>query len=159
MCSLLGDFNINLLNTGLSVDINLFYNTLTSHFFAPHILQPSRPISKTLIDNIIINSIEYKSTSGNITIQLSDHLIQFVLLEGFYTELIPKKLNIYERNFKNFNVREFDESLNSFNWDELLILGDNNPNLSMNQLLKNVNFLLDESAPYKKISKKNTNLK
>ena len=38
MCSLLGDFNINLLNAGFSDDISLFYNTLTSHFFAPHIL-------------------------------------------------------------------------------------------------------------------------
>ena len=158
-CSLIGDFNINLLNAGLSDDISLFYNTLTSHFFAPHILQPSRPISKTLIDNIIINSIEYKSTSGNITIQLSDHLIQFVLLEGFYKELIPKKINVYERNFKNFNKREFEESLNSLDWDDLLSLDSNNPNHALTQLLDNINYLLDESAPYKKLSKKDYKLK
>ena len=159
ICSLLGDFNINLLNNGLSNDTSLFFNTLSSHFFASHILQPSRPTSKTLIDNIFINSIEYKSTSGNITIQISDHLIQFVLLEGFYKELIPRNLNLYERNYKDFNEREFSESLNIMNWDKLLCFNANDANLSLNQLYTNINYLLDESAPYKKLTKKDYKLK
>ena len=159
LCSLVGDFNINLLNAGLADDISLFYNTLTSYFFAPFILQPSRPISGTLIDNIIINSIEFNSTSGNITIQISDHLIQFVLLEGFYKEIVPKKINIYERNFKNFNKREFEELLNSMNWDEIMCIRENDTNLSMENLIDTITYLLDETAPYKKISKKEYKLK
>ena len=54
--------------------------SLPSHLFAPYILQLIRPISKSLIDNILINSVEFPSHSG----KLSDHLFQFVILEGFF---------------------------------------------------------------------------
>ena len=47
------------------------------------ILQPTRVTkkSKTLIDNIFFNSLEFATISGNITHSISDHLIQFVILE------------------------------------------------------------------------------
>ena len=84
------------MKTDLREDSNEFYNTLSSQFFTPYILQPTRPISKTLIDNIFINTIEYSSYSGNLTIQLADHLFQFTLLEGFYKDINPRKISIYE---------------------------------------------------------------
>ena len=93
-CSLMGDFNIDFLKSDTNNNVNAFFNSVTSHFFAPCILQPTRPISKTLIDNIFINSVEYPSHSGNLTIQISDHLLQFVILEGFFKELVPQKINI-----------------------------------------------------------------
>ena len=68
---------------------------MTSYFVSPYILQPTRPTSKTLIDNIFINSLEYKSISGNLTILLSDHLFQFVILEGFFKETPINESNIY----------------------------------------------------------------
>ena len=71
-----------MLVSSLSFEVASFYNNVTSHFFAPYILKPTRPKSKTLIDNILINSVEYPSHSGNLTIQISDHLLQFVILEG-----------------------------------------------------------------------------
>ena len=158
-CSLMGDFNIDLLKTELLSDVNDFFNTLTSNFFAPHILQPTRPVSKTLIDNIFINTIDFNSFSGNLTIQLSDHLFQFVILEGFFRDLLPKQLNLRERNFKHFNEREFVESINIANWDEILQLEKNDPNLSVENLYSYVEYLLDEFAPYKKVSKKENKLK
>ena len=99
-CSLMGDFNIVLLKTDTNDNVNAFYNNVTSHFFAPYILQPTGPKSKTLIDNILINSVEYPSHSGNLTIQISDHLLQFVILEGLFKELVPKKLT-----FLNVTIR------------------------------------------------------
>jgi len=83
-CALMGDFNIDLLKCSSNENINHYFTSLSSNFFAPYILQPSRPISKTLIDNIFMNTIEYESFSGNLTIQLADHLFQFVILEGFF---------------------------------------------------------------------------
>ena len=94
MCSLVGDFNIDLFKSNSNENINQFYNTLTLIFFAPYIMQPTRFAFQSLIDNIFINSIEYMSYSGNLTIQLSDHLLRFVLLEGFFKEVLPKKINI-----------------------------------------------------------------
>ena len=132
---------------------------MTSNFYSPFILQPTRPISKSLIDNIFLNTLEYKSTSGNITIQLSGHLFQFVILEGFFKDLPIPKLNIYQRNFKYFNEREFQETLNGINWDNILSLNASDPNLSMNNFYNQINILLDEVAPYKKLTKKERKLK
>ena len=113
---------------------------------------------KSLIDNIFLNTLEYNSISGNITIQLSDHF-QFVILEGFFKDLPIPKLNIYQRNFKYFNEREFKETLNGINWDNILSLNASDPNLSMNNFYNQINILLDEVAPYKKLTKKEIKLK
>ena len=159
LCTLMGDFNIDLLKIDIDEDSNSFYNIMTSHFFAPYILQPTRPISKTLIDNIFINSIEYPSFSGNLTIQLSDHLFQFTILEGFYKDIIPHKQNLFSRNFKNFNEREFNEILNNIDWNSILNIESNDPNKSIQNLYDYINHILDELAPYKKLTKREIKLK
>ena len=73
----MGDFNIDLIKKD-SIYINNFYNTMSSNFFTPYILQPIRPESKTLIDNIFLNTIDYPSFSGNLTVKPSDHLFPYV---------------------------------------------------------------------------------
>ena len=64
ICSIMGDFNVDLLKTNTLSDANQFFNTLSSNFFTPYILQPTRPISKTLI-GIFLNSIDFIAHSGN----------------------------------------------------------------------------------------------
>ena len=91
-----------------------------------------------------------KRQSGNLTIQISDHLFQFVILEGFYKELVPKKINLYERNFKNFDELGFEETLRNSDWYSILALERNDPNISMNNLYNHVSNLLDKTAPFKK---------
>ena len=114
------DFNIDLLKTVTNEESNAFFNNVTSHFFTPFILQPTRLKSMTLIDNIFLNSIEYPLFSGNLTVQLADHLFQFVILEGFYKDLTPKKSNVYERNFRNFSEQEFNDEMKNSNWNLIL---------------------------------------
>ena len=158
-CALMGDFNIDLLKVDSNEEANAYYNIVTSHFFIPFILQPTRLKSKTLIDNIFINSIEYPSYSGNLTIQLSDQLFQFVILQGFYKDLTPKKTNIYERNFRNFSEQEFNDEMKNTNWKTILKTDLNDPNLSLNNLHDYINKILDRYAPYKKLSKKEIKFK
>ena len=59
-CMLMGDFNINILNAEANINISEFYDNMSSHFFAPYILQPLRLTEnlKTLIDNIFLNSTD-----------------------------------------------------------------------------------------------------
>ena len=159
MCSLVGDFIIDLLKSDINENINQFYDTLTSIFFAPYIMQPSRFASQSIIDNILISSIEYMSYSVNLTIQTSHHLIQFVNLEGFFNEVLPKKINIYERNFKHFNEWKFEEALTNSDWDCKLSLDQNDSGLLMNNLYNNTIYLLDEFAPDRKLTKKEYELK
>ena len=60
---LMGDFNINLLNAETNTSISELHDNLSSDFFTPYILQPTRltKISKTLIDNIFLNSVEFET--------------------------------------------------------------------------------------------------
>ena len=73
--------------------------------------------------------------------------------------MVPKKLNLKERNFKHFNEREFVETINSIPWGEILQLESNDPNVPLENLYSYVDNLLDEFAPYKKVSKKEFKLK
>ena len=93
------------------------------------------------------------------TIQISDHLLQFTIIEGFFKELIPKKQNLYSRNLKNFNEREFIEILNNTDWDSIISIEDNDPNASMDNFYQQINYILDELAPYKKLNKREIKLK
>ena len=59
-CVLMGDFNVDLLKINSHSESNEFYNNLSSYFFTPYILEPTRLDSKTIIDNIFL-------THSNIT--------------------------------------------------------------------------------------------
>ena len=66
------------------------------YFFRRLVLQPTRVAdkSKTLMDNIFFNSLEFTTFSGNIMHSISDHLIQFVILEDFIIPKPPPKSNV-----------------------------------------------------------------
>ena len=56
---------------------------LNSYFFLPYILQPTRITerSATLIDNIFANSYSMDAISGNLVLDISDHLPQFLIVD------------------------------------------------------------------------------
>ena len=78
------DFNIDLLKVEQENNNNNFLDILGSSMFLPQIILPTRVCEKsqTLIDNIFINSCNYKCISGNLTVKISDHLIQFLIMEN-----------------------------------------------------------------------------
>ena len=153
-CVLMGDFNVDLLKVEINNDCNLFYNKLSSYFYSPFILQPTRLQSKSLIDNIFFNSLEYQSNSGNLLIEISDHLIQFLILEGFVKNKALPEFNLYKRDLSNFNEREFRELvINNLDWNEICALQHMDPNFSCKNFIDTFNFYLDEFAPYKKVTK------
>ena len=83
---LLSDFNSNLLNYNNHNPINEFLDFLVSNSFVPYILQPTRLTSqsKTLIDNIFSNIISPEVISGNLTLTISDHLPQFMIVPNVF---------------------------------------------------------------------------
>ena len=95
---------MNLLNINTDHNVSDFYNILSSNFFAPYILQPTKLTknSKTLIDNIFLNSIEFNTFSGNLTSQILDHLLQFLILKDFYHKTLINNNNAFERNYRFF---------------------------------------------------------
>ena len=96
---LLGDFNLDLLKIDDDTKIEDFYNIISSNLLAPHITIPTRVTltSKTLIDNIFSNNFDFSSLkSGNITVSISDHMPQFLI--------VPKSLNRICHKRKSINV-------------------------------------------------------
>ena len=154
-CALMGDFNVDLITSNGNNAASEFFNTLSSYFYTPFILQPTRLRSKTLIDNIFLNSLEYAATSGNILRELSDHLVQFLILEGFSKERSLPETNIFKRDMSKFCDREFEEVvINGLNWEEICMLRFNDSNVAFSSFNNTVNFHLDEMSPYKKVTLK-----
>ena len=82
--------------------------------------------SKTIIENIFFNSFEFTTLSGNITHSISDHLIQFVILEDFITPKPLPKTNLYKRNFDKFDNNKLKEDFGKIDWiNEILKNGIN----------------------------------
>ena len=95
---LIGDFNVNLLKIDEDSKSSNYFDTITSNLFVPHIIHPKRITSKskTLIDNIFSNRTNYKEgISGNITVSLSDHLAQFLIIPD-ECHHVEKKINTHE---------------------------------------------------------------
>ena len=99
----MGDFDINLLNYESHTQTEQFINSMSSYFFCPQILQPSRITdhSATLIDNIFFNSLNYNTISGNILSDLSDHLPNFLCINKISN--LPKNVKFFKRDFSKFD--------------------------------------------------------
>ena len=107
--ALLWDYNINLLNCDSDKNTCDFPELMLSFSFLPRIIKPTwiSLRSQTLIDNIFINEIHSNIAAGNITTDISDHLIQFAAIPGdWHTEISSQ--DIYRRNYKNPNSVRFN---------------------------------------------------
>ena len=127
-----------------------FYQTITCLTFCN--LQDQNP-TKTLIDNVFFNSDEYKSSSGNLLVEISDHLVQYLIIEDYLNKAKTPKKEIFKRDFKNFNERKFNEEvINKVNWEATCQIHLNDPNLSCKMFYDTLNFFLDKRAPYRKLT-------
>ena len=152
---LMGDFNVDLIKSSGDNASSKFYNTLSSYFFTPYILQPTRLRSKTLIDNIFYNSLEYHSFSGNLLYELSDHLIQFLILEGFVKERSLPETLMHRKDFDKFNEREFEEIvINGLDWEEICMIRIGSSSASFKSFHDTLNFYIDEMVPSKQVTLK-----
>ena len=119
----LDDFNFNLLNYDIRPPTNAFLDSLSSHYFLPHILQPSKvkSNSKILTDNTFSNMVVPNIISGNLTVSISDHLPQFLVAPNiFFNASYPNSKN-YEKDWSRFDQENFVLNYFSVNWDNLLL--------------------------------------
>ena len=99
LCTIMGDFNLDLLQIQSHAETDDFMNILGSSFFQPQILQPTRITdhSATLIDNIFFNSLEHFTISGNLAYDITDHLPNFLIFNKFNT--LPGNIKLYKRGY------------------------------------------------------------
>ena len=155
--TLLGDFNINLLNYDTDNYSAEFLDIITSNSLLPTITKPTRitPNSKTLIDNILINETFDDIISGNITTTISDHMAQFLIKTNPVISHTKSKATQYKRDFKQFDKENFLLDILSIDWNRHLLLNNKDVNYSMNTFCDIISSLLDRYAPYKKQTLKN----
>ena len=93
--------------------------------------------------------------SGNLLIEISDHLTQFLILQGFVKERGLPETNLFRRNFSNFNEREIKKEILNMNWINICKIDENDPNISWNNFFNSLTYQLDEYAILKSISNEN----
>ena len=138
---------------------HLFLNNLASNLFIPHIILPTRITnrSKTLIDNIFSNSLNYSYISGNITTSISDHLPQFLLIPDInIKDLLPKHHNLFKRDSTNFKKEDFildllDIGIQLFKLIKMIQISH------LTSSMKKINCIIDNHLPLKKSLKNNLN--
>ena len=89
---------------------------MTASGFLPQITQATRitETTMTIIDKIYTNTFIDNIYSGNLLLEIADHLPQFVCTEKKY---ISKTNNdMYKRDYKNWNEQSFLDNLSIQNW-------------------------------------------
>ena len=164
---LLGDFNIDLLKINDNNAVSNFIDLLSSHLYVPHIVQASRislnnpnhRLSETLIDNIYSNALNFADgISGNLMISISDHLAQFLIIPIDISKHSEKR-NWFKRDTKHFDKENFILDMFDINWDEIIEIDKNDPNLSFNAFESKLMELIDKYMPLKKLTKGEIKLK
>ena len=118
-CFILGDFNINLLNSHSNPIPQEFLEALLSNSFAPLIVKPTRltGLSATLIDNIFTN-VQPLPESGILLSDLTDHFPVFChmnIKNEHHTPSPREKVRIINDD----NLSLFKESLSNADWTEV----------------------------------------
>ena len=143
-----GDFNIDLLKYDTNKKYQEFYNLMTTCGYLPQILQPTRitETSSTIIDNIYTNNLNNDIISGNVLIQISDHLPQFSCINK---DISTDKTPYYKRNYSKFNEQSFLDDLSIQNWHN-----QQDPNMMFNNFAWRLESCINRHAPLKKLNKK-----
>ena len=139
---------------------NEFLDSLSSHMFLPHIVQPTRISTtyKTLIDNIFSYIHTPSSVSCNLTSSISDHLPQFLIVPDIFLNSSPSKSNIYERDWNNFDQENCILDYLAVDWTDIKS-EKKNIDFSFECFLKKFNLILDKYLPLKKLTKQKLKFK
>ena len=118
---LMGDYNINLMNSNSHTLTEEFLDQFISSSFIPVINKPTRITnhSATLIDNIFTNSFNSSHClKGIFYINISDHLLVFYIDD--YTSQSSENEYILKRFINASSIDIFKSKLHDVTFDELL---------------------------------------
>ena len=123
----MGDFNVDLLKSDTCNYAQNFLLSCHSYSLLPSIDKPSRIYndSATLIDNILVNTLDHQIHSGNIISDISDHFSQFCIIHSV------RNISKSTRGQKMRDFSKFSESKFM-----------NEEKLTGTQLFKNINVML-----------------
>ena len=123
---IMGDFNINLLNSDSHHPTGEFLEIMYSNMLFPLITRPTRVTanSATLIDNIFTNNYCSNdwSAQGIFVTDISDHYPVFHISGQSFTYVSDEYFTA--RVYNNINKQEFCTAMAEMDWQEVLDLSD-----------------------------------
>ena len=148
------ELNINLLNFDKNKEVNEFLDVLTSNWFTPQILGPTRFVEHnkpSLVDNIFVNFSDMHCTSGNIIEKITDHLPNFLLIESLNTQL-DSKVKTLKRDPQHFPPKKLINDFLALNLGEKL---ERTKDINQKYELfhKNLVEVIDQNAPLRPLTK------
>ena len=143
-CYILGDFNINLLNS--KNDTQTFVNQLFTNGFYPRIDRPRRVTehSATLIDNIFTNVHSADVVSGVWIADVADHLPIYVKLP-YKTEPVKSCKTFSRRIYSTDKMQNFKKEVSECDWEK--IVGNENINNKYNLFINKITDLHNKHFP------------
>jgi len=121
-CYIMGDFNLNLLNSDSHLGTGHFLDAMYAASFIPLIDKPTRltAYSSTLIDNIFCNGIPSELFSGILYTDVSDHLPIFsIKSDAFNTATDDQESAPYRNTKSERNNDAFRRALLDADWHEV----------------------------------------
>ena len=93
---------------------------MTTNFFEPHIVKPTRITNRTatLIDNIFLNFLDFHTVSGNLIYDLTDHLPNFLIINELHF-LPDSKDKIFRQDFSSLNEEYVFNYFTSIQWEQV----------------------------------------
>ena len=151
-----GDLNYDILKYDFNKTIANFLNLMYSNFLQPFILAPTRIVGNSrpsLIDNIFINTYDKPILSGNFINKISDHMPNFTIVR----DILIKTKKIKIRDMKNFEEEKYLQDLEKIK--NLDLMKCENVNDMYNAFHNKYMEIIDKNAPYRTLSKKESELK
>src|SRR3989441_996634 len=160
-CFLIGDLNFDLLKYDTQADIARLIDILINYSFIPCSTLPTRitDTSATLIDHIyyrpgsnIKNISLEKIFTGNLTIDISDHLANFIILPTSSNKSLAT-LRPFIRLFSDVNKNSFQDELSNCDWNGC-VLNINDVDASISGFMSCLSQAFHKCFPLVRLSRK-----
>ena len=161
---LLGDININILETPQSSGVYRYLNSLLSNLCIPLITKPTRVNnnSATAIDHILTNDTDHVINPGVIpTDEISDHYVIFCEIKKLNSFKKSKLTRKYFRDKSKLNILNFCDNLKIIldeHFAEKPLLSKTNFNNLFDDFTRIISSTIDKHAPLKPFSRKQRKL-
>ena len=141
---IMGDFNINILDSEKHLPTANFIELMYSNSLFPLISKPTRITQNTatLIDNVFCNDIKTEKFNGILFTELSDHFPVFTInYKTQHNDIQHRKARLYSAK----NIKTFSNKLKEYDWKP--IIENRNGNEAFNQFHSKVCQLYYDSFP------------
>lgn len=146
--ALIGDFNVNILNTSNS-KVKQFISTFYSYGFYPCINKPTRVQNRsaTIIDHIWINNVQIVLKSGILLTDVSDHFAPFICCAE--TSKSYEHLKFAYRDYKNADNNTLCQAIAERTM--AINLNDNDTDFIADSISSAISTAVDETIPLKTV--------